>query len=256
MIKKYVLILLMVTAFSLLSGCDEAEESFQLSGEEKYSEYSLENTDSEKIRNTKDDRKNAEDAISDQQGYSEDRAEGKLSENQATETNDAPVVVFVCGEVNEPGVYELKPGARISDAVCAAGDFTEDAAYDYLNLAEKINDGIKIYVPSEEEVWELKEAQKDGLNIDYLGAGLNGNLASAGNTDSTSKSGITNGMVNINTATKEEMMTLPGIGEAKAELIISYREENGAFQSPQDIMKISGIKEGLYNKIKEKICVN
>lgn len=156
--------------------------------------------------------------------------------NASGDENDSRlVVVYICGEVNKPGVYELDENCRVIDAVSAAGGYTEKACDTYLNLAGVVSDEQKIYVPSLDEIED--EAS----------------LASLSDGDSTNNTAGAQA-VNINKATKEELMSLPGIGESKAEKIIAYREENGAFSSPEGIMQISGIKDGLYNKIKDRIC--
>lgn len=147
----------------------------------------------------------------------------------STTSEDSTVPVYVCGAVVSPGVYYLSSDSLKAEALELAGGLTEGAALDYVNLAETICSGEKIYFPYADEV--------------------TGGFV-AGEED---KSG---GKVNINTATKEELMTLPGIGESKAEAIIKYRENNGAFQSIEDITNISGIKEGVYNNIKDYIIVN
>lgn len=139
--------------------------------------------------------------------------------------------VDVCGEVLYPGVYELEPGSRVYTAIQAAGGMTEAADSTYLNQAESLQDGQQIYVPSKDETVEKT-------------LGGTGNMRERDN-----------GKVNLNTAGKEELMTLPGIGEAKAESIIRYREAHGHFQKPEDLMKIEGIKSGVFNKIKEQITV-
>ena len=146
------------------------------------------------------------------------------------------VTVYVCGEVVRPGVYELSEGARIIDALIAAGGFTGEAADNYLNQAEMLTDGGKVYVPSKEE---LKE-----------GGGL-----SASGAENGALSGSDSGLVNINKADKSQLMTISGVGEAKAEKIIAYREEFGGFAAIEDIMNIPGIKEGMFSKIKDQICV-
>ena len=135
--------------------------------------------------------------------------------------------------MKSPGVYELEPGSRIYEAVRAAGGMTEAADEYYLNQAEVLNDGQQIYVPSKEEI----EAEEKIL----------------GKPEEIKEEGSKK--VNLNTASKEELMTLTGIGEAKADSIIRYREENGGFQNPEDLMKIEGIKSGVFNKIKEQITV-
>lgn len=163
----------------------------------------------------------------------------KVTTQQDVQTEPSQqVVVFVCGEVKKPGVYELDEDSRIIDAISLAGGYTEDACDLYLNLAGAVNDEQKIYVPSKMEV-------EEGLLTSEEMSGLE-------NVNNAGKAGETR--ININKATKEELMTLPGIGESKAEKIIAYREENGVFASPEGIMQISGIKDGLYNKIKDRIC--
>ena len=174
----------------------------------------------------------------------------KKTEN--IETNDSQsFVVYVSGYVNNPGVYELSAGSRVIDAIDAAGGYSKEAYDNYLNLASLISDGQMIYVPSEEEVSQGNVESIAG-NGSTSGIGVNGNGGNSG-SNGTGNSG---GLVNINSASKEELMTLPGIGESKADKIIAYREENGRFNSPEGIMEISGIKDGLYNKIKDKICAN
>lgn len=143
--------------------------------------------------------------------------------------------VHICGEVVSPGVYELEEGSRVFQAVEKAGGFTDKAAAESLNMAERINDGMKIVVLNKEEA----EAAK--IRGDFF------------SSEEASETG--NSKVNLNTAAKEELMTLRGIGEAKADDIIRYRESHGGFKTIEDIMKISGIKEAAFQKIKENITV-
>lgn len=146
--------------------------------------------------------------------------------------------VYVCGAVVNPGVYTLPADARICDALEAAGGFHETAAKEAVNLAEKIQDAEQICIPTVEE----------------LASGEAAGEASAGYE---SAPGIgSDGRVNLNTATKEELMTIPGIGSSKAESILAYRMEHGCFADVKDIMKIAGIKEGIFEKIKDSITVN
>lgn len=165
----------------------------------------------------------------------------EMAENNV---DSRPFVVFVTGEVNRPGVYELDEGSRVVDAIVAAGGYTDLADESYVNLATRVQDEEMLYIPSKIEVEELKNGNNTDLELK-----LNGNKS---NTDE--KSGSSE-QVNINKASKEELMTLPGVGESKAEKIITYREQNGGFNSTEDIMQISGIKDGMYNKIKDRICV-
>lgn len=145
-------------------------------------------------------------------------------------------VVHICGAVREPGVYTLEGKSRIYQAVEKAGGFREDAAQDYLNQADLITDGMKIYIPTEAEVEET------GMMNIWENSG----------SDSKEKE---NSLVNINTAGEELLCTLPGVGSAKAKSIISYREKNGPFVKKEDIMNVEGIKDGLFEKIKDSITV-
>ena len=143
---------------------------------------------------------------------------------------DSGTVVYVCGEVQASGVYELEQDSRVFEAIAKAGGLTENAAAEAVNQARVVVDGEQIYVPSLDEV---------------KGAGVVSEV-----TERTD-----DGKININTAEKEELMTLTGVGEAKAQSIIAYREEHGGFQSIEELMQIEGIKEGVFNKIKEDITI-
>ena len=146
--------------------------------------------------------------------------------------------VHVCGAVNAPGVYELKTDARIYEALEAAGGMTEDAAADWINQAEALSDGERIYVPTQEE------AEESAQSVSGRWADPNGNAG-----------GSVSDKININTAAKEELMTLSGIGASKAESILKYRQEHGNFQNIEALKKIEGIKDGVFNKIKDDITV-
>ncbi len=162
-------------------------------------------------------------------------AKAHMETTAVTDTEDSaePVpdymYVYVCGEVAAPGVYELPAGSRIFEAIERAGGFTEAAAAESLNLAAVVSDGMKLRVLSEAELLTLPESAQ----------------AEDGRPD----------LVNLNTAAKAELMTLPGIGESRAEDIIRYREQSGGFQKIEDIMKVSGIKEAGFQKIKDRITV-
>ena len=152
------------------------------------------------------------------------------NENQAAE-----VVVYVCGEVNDPGVYHLPNKSRVCDAIESAGGMTDDAGRDFWNLASEVYDGQMIYVPTKEEVESGSVPKPDTENT----------VVSSGNSSK----------ININTASKEELMTLTGIGESKADNIIKYRQENGSFSAVEDLTNVSGIGESIFNKIKDSITV-
>lgn len=152
------------------------------------------------------------------------------------------LVVHICGAVQRPGVYELSEGSRIHDAVKKAGGFTKEAEQDFLNQAQKLTDGMKLYIPTAEEALKaLEKAQ--GQQGFITGEGLKEQADTASE------------LININTATEAQLCTLSGIGSGKAQSIIAYRTENGSFQTVEDIMKVEGIKEGLFQKIKDSITV-
>ena len=156
----------------------------------------------------------------------------KNSEKQKESVTEKICYVHVCGAVNSPGVYELMPDSRLYEAIQMAGGLTGDAAGEALNQAERIEDGARIYVPTKDEAG-------DGITepVDVAG-----NIAD-------------DGKININTAAKEQLMTLTGIGEAKAASIIRYREEHGGFQKIEDLMEVEGIKEGVFQKVKDQIKI-
>ena len=159
--------------------------------------------------------------------------------------------VHICGEVMRPGVYELPEGSRVYEAVEEAGGFTQDAAADYVNLAYILEDGWKIEIPS----WENLETDGEGKG-NGISSGISADAGWTGNgTGDFGGDASGDGLVDINTATKQELITLPGVGESRAESIISYREKNGGFSKIEDIMKVEGIKDGMFAKMKDKICV-
>lgn len=148
-----------------------------------------------------------------------------------TEQEPALCCVYVCGAVKKPGVYELKVGARICDAIALAGGLREDAAIENLNQAERVEDAQMIQVLTTAQAQESIMTEQSVAEQD-------------------------DGHININTASVEQLMTLSGIGQSKADSIIAYRDENGEFEAIEDIMNIPGIKEGVFLKIKDSISVN
>lgn len=165
--------------------------------------------------------------------------------------------VHICGAVEVPGVYELPAGSRVFEAVAKAGGYTEDAAADYVNQAQVVPDAAKIVIPTIEEVEALSSDEAKGSQygiIQELPAGQSGQTAEGDKTGTAA--GNVSGMVNLNTAGKTELCTLPGIGEAKADAILKYRAQIGCFTSKEQIMEISGIKESLYTQLQDQICVN
>ena len=153
----------------------------------------------------------------------------EVKSTPVTESSTDPIKIYVhiCGEVNNPGVYELAEGSRIFEAVEAAGGFTEEAAQASLNLAQVISDEEQIVILTQDEAEEKARLEREQAA----------------------------GIVNLNTASKEQLMTLTGIGESRAEDILRYRQESGGFQTIEEIMNVPGIKESAYLKIKDSITV-
>jgi competence protein ComEA len=147
--------------------------------------------------------------------------------------NTNTVDVYVVGEVQVPGIYRMQKGSILRDLVEAAGGLKDTVDVRYINLAYRIDDNMMIRILDSSVV---KMEDEEGIRI------LDEEL-----------SGL---MVNINTAGMNELISIPGIGEATANAIISYREINGNFSKPEDIMKVTGIKQAKYDLLKEYICVN
>ncbi|MCR5210397.1 MAG: helix-hairpin-helix domain-containing protein [Lachnospiraceae bacterium] len=161
-----------------------------------------------------------------QQAVSEDIAcesENSVSGNEET----ARAYVYICGAVEAPGVYEVGPECRLFEAVEMAGGLLEEADINACNLAQIVEDGKQYRIPA---VGEVTADEEDG-------------------------SYTSDGLLNINKATAEELADLPGIGATRAEAVVSYREENGDFASPEDIKKVRGIGDATYNGFKGSITV-
>lgn len=163
--------------------------------------------------------------------------------NEKSKIETETVTVHIIGEVNEPGVVTLKEGARIIDAINMAGGKTEEADLSKINLAYIIEDGTQIYIPRINE-------NLNQVNLISDGAGI-GTIVN----DSDLEENEVFVKVNINTASKEKLETLPGIGETTAQKIIEYRENNGKFKTIEDIKNVSGIGEAKYESLKDKITV-
>lgn len=156
--------------------------------------------------------------------------------------------VQVSGAVLHPGVYQIAPDSRVFRLIEMAGGFTEEAEASAINQAVRLRDGQQLYVPTKAEVQAAPSAGWVGQN-----GQTESGTASLANGSKTG--GADNGRININTATAEQLCTLPGIGEAKAADIIAYRTENGGFSDPQQLMEIAGIKKGVYENIKDRIDI-
>ena len=186
------------------------------------------------------------------------KAEPSAGSTDRAELSDASLeeaktlVVHICGAVSAPGVYELPAGSRIIDAVEAGGGFLPEADEACCNLAEEIVDGCQIYIMTKSESCADGQTEKKA----GIQTSPDSDMQTTDrNVRSNSAPALDNGLVNLNTADVAALMTLPGIGESRAKAIISYREQHGAFAQIEDIMKISGIKQAAFSKIKDKITV-
>lgn len=154
------------------------------------------------------------------------------------------IIVHVSGAVNKEGIVELEEDSRISDAIEKAGGLKQDANMKEINLAYKLEDGMKIYIPNINEIENTETDNQENMQK-YIREAEEIS-ENTGNNKKESK-------VNINKATKEELDTLPGIGPSTANKIISYREENGDFKNIEEIKEVSGIGESKFEKIKDLI---
>ena len=145
------------------------------------------------------------------------------------------IIVDIQGAVNDPGVKILSEGSRVNDAVEKAGGLTEKADTMEVNLAAKLSDGDKVYIPKE------SEAVKAGIVTE--------NASAIPTSDSSG------GLININTANSDQLQTLSGVGPVTAQKIIDYREKSGGFKKVEDLMKVSGIGTKTFEKLKDKITV-
>lgn len=181
------------------------------------------------------------------EGFSDTAKTGQGQDNgSSTEKPEREeIYIHVCGQVKKPGVYVFTGEPRVIEAIEKAGGFTKKADRSSLNQAAVVTDGTQLMIPAKTVSKTVSDLKKTSVPK----AGANQSLSVPDRTLSVSD------RVNINTASKEELMTLSGIGESKASQILSYREENGYFEKTEDIMNISGIKEGVFGKIKDKITV-
>ena len=207
-----------------MSGCQKNKTEIMLDGQDTVSESE-----------TQDDTQAGNDATEDL-AEAKISAEAELSE-MPVETEPEMIFVDVCGAVMNPGVYELDGSSRVFQAIEAAGGFLPEAAASAVNQAQPVSDGQQIYVPTQEE------AEEGALPAAIQPA------------DPGSETTDANGVVNINTADASALKSLSGIGDAKAQAILTYREEHGFFSSIEEIMQVPGIKESTFSAIKDKIAV-
>lgn len=171
----------------------------------------------------------------------ENSVEGSINEEKIENTN---IIVHITGEIINDGIIEIEEGSRIADVIEEAGGITEEADLSKVNLAYQVSDGQKIYIPNINE----KENEIQNSIEEYITNEAGDNIIIEGKENSSEK-------VNINTATQTELETLNGIGPSTALKIINYRNENGKFETIEDLKNVPGIGEQKFENIKEGICV-
>jgi competence protein ComEA len=222
--KSIKLMLVCMLGLFLLCGC--ASETMSVLSNSESEVNSLESS------NSQEDNQNSASVASE-----DDNLTGTEQSQSAQDNAEEGTViyVFVCGAVQNEGVYELPVDARAEAALEAAGGFSENANTSAVNLAGTLVDGEQLYFP---EIGE--EVDIESLNSENKSGNISGQ----------------DDRINLNTATKEQLTTLSGIGDVKADNIIAYRDKTGSFQNAEDIMNVDGIGQAIYDKIKEKIYVD
>ena len=164
----------------------------------------------------------------------------------AAEIPAQQIYVDLCGAVVSPGVYSVMPGSRLFEVIELAGGLKEDAAVSFVNRASFVEDGQKITIPT------IEEAKAQNTRTDEITSG-DTQLPFGEGSQIT---GTKDERIDLNSAGIAELMTLPGIGEAKAKAIVRYREENGPFGTPEDLMKVGGIKQAVYDGLRDSVAAN
>lgn len=166
------------------------------------------------------------------------------------------LVVDIKGEIKKPGIYKVNKNTRVIDVINLAGGLTEQADTSVINLSKKITDEMVIIIYSKDEIYNFIETkQQESIKQSICDDGEIVNGACISNEDGNNSENKITGKLNINTATIEELQTLPGIGETKAKNIIEYRNNNGNFTKIEDVLEVPGIGNSIYDQIKENITV-
>ena len=189
-------------------------------------------------------------------------------ENNTKEDNKKLVTVDIKGSVKKQGIYKIEEGSNINDVIKKAGGLLKNATTMDINLSKQVYNEMVIYISSKKEFnnrnisnennKSCEIASKDTFVNDYNNTTVNKNINKTSNDENNNANQIdndTNKIININTATKEQLQQIPGIGESKAEKILLYRNENGLFNKKEDIKNVSGIGDSIYEKIKDYITI-
>ena len=234
--------LAVLLAAIVLSGCGEKKETvFEM--QENVSDASPGTSSGEGSHSDETEAESISEGSNEQEPETDAEA---VSEAAAAEEEKRTFFVYVTGAVERPGVYELQEGSRIFDAAAAAGGLTPDADTVLVNQAAEITDGMQIYFPTKAEAADCRK-DPDRFVTDTADA----RFVSGGSGEEPAEAE----KININTADEDTLMTLNGIGKAKAEAIIAYREEHGGFRSIEEIREVNGIKDSVFERIRESITV-
>jgi len=166
-----------------------------------------------------------------------------------SKVEDINIKVDIKGAVKEPGVYEIKKGSRVTDLIKLAGGGTKEADLDATNLSSKLNDEDCIVISKKGETNKTQVPQNTSLKSATIKGTTKDSAVSSANSNEAGA------IININTASKEELKTLSGIGDAKADVIIEYRQQNGGFKSVEELTKVGGIGEKTLSKFIDKIDI-
>ncbi len=260
---------MMFTLLIVLCGCTKKEEILLLSGE-----HAAGTSDGQSViredagGHTAPETETGRTAAEESRQVQDGESQGTETESvlvDAVNPQAGVIYVHVCGAVENPGVYELEAGSRVYEAVQQAGGFADSAEQNYVNQAQVLEDGVKLVIPTREEVAAaqddaseesdaLQDRAQDGSGI-AGGAEREIGIVGGARSDGQGGDAASDGRININTASEAQLCEIPGIGATRAAAIAAYRESHGAFGKPEDIMNVNGIKEGMYEKIKDIICV-
>ena len=238
-----------IYGYSMLQHEENWEQDALLSNEEivNQNEIGAENTSSVK-QNTNNGNEGEREGTGVETTGENQNIESDSTHINGYENLEGKIVIHITGAVQKPGILILTEGARIADAINAAGGNTEQADLNEVNLAYELQDGQKIYIPTKEDTAKLEEKA-------YITSGSGNNvIVQTIDTEGNSENGG-NKQVNINTATQNDLESLPGIGESIASRIIEYREQNGKFEKIEDLQNVKGIGDAKFANIKEQIVV-
>ena len=240
--NKKIVVIVIIVIIAILLG-------YYLYNKEENS-YKLTNYQEERKENNNEKEVNKEETNKEGENINNNDEKNIIVEEMQKEI----IVVHISGAVAKEGIVELTLGKRISDVIEKAGGLLENANLDKINLAFKVEDGMKIHIPTNEEIKNEMLNQNENRDNRYV---YNENVIqnSSNNSVKSNNKKSNNEKININTATEEKLDELPGVGESTANKIIKYREENGKFKNIEDIKNVSGIGDAKFDGIRDEITV-